>query len=211
MKIKRKIKNEDKNIQKMIEDFLHSESIPATTTKFLLMFLALGGVALGGAIVPGLLKALKEFGLSEEEIGFDRKKINNAIRQLKRKKMVEIIKDDDGKVSVRLTNKGRDRVREFSIDTIFIKKSKKWDGRWRILIFDIPTRPKIYNQAREALRAKIKELGFYQMQKSVWVYPYDFEDEILFIAEAFSVEKHIEIITSEKLLHGENLKSIFGL
>lgn len=86
-----------------------------------------------------------------------------------------------------------------------------WDKKWRILIFDIPTKPKIYNQAREALRRKIKGLGFYQMQKSVWVYPYECEDEILFIAELFQVQKHIEIITAEKLLHAEAIKRKFGL
>lgn len=209
MKKKYKIKKKQVDLRNKIEDFLHSDSVPATATKFLLMFLALGGVAFGGAVVPGMLKALKEFGLLVEETGFGQKQINNAIRQLKRKKLVEIIKDDNNMVSVKLTNRGKSRVREFAIDTIAIEKPHKWDGKWRILMFDIPTKPKIYNQAREALRSKIKELGFYQMQKSVWVYPYKCEDEILFIAEAFSVEKYIEIVTSDKLLHGENLKSIF--
>ncbi|MFA4817924.1 MAG: hypothetical protein WC608_04360 [Parcubacteria group bacterium] len=211
MKKKYKIRKERIDLKNKIEAFLHSDSVPATATKFLLMFLALGGVAFGGAVVPGMLKVLKEFGLLVEETGFGSKQINNAIRQLKRKKLVEIIKDDNNIVSVKLTNKGKSRVREFAIDIIAIEKPHKWDGKWRILMFDIPTKPKIYNQAREALRSKIKELGFYQMQKSVWVYPFECEDEILFIAEAFSVEKHIEIVTSDKLLHGENLKSIFGV
>ena len=78
-------------------------------------------------------------------------------------------------------------------------------------MFDIPTKPKIYNQAREALRHKIKKLGFYQMQKSVWVYPYECEDEILFIAELFQVQRHIEIITADKVLHADILKKKFDL
>ncbi len=79
------------------------------------------------------------------------------------------------------------------------------------MIFDIPTKPKIYNQARNALRQKIKEPGFYQLQKSVWVFPYDFEDEILFVAEIFEVEKYVEIITAEKFMHGKGLKKAFKL
>lgn len=211
MKKKFKNKKETIDIKNKIEDFLHSDSVPATATKFVLMFLALGSVVFGGAIVPGMLKALEEFGLPEKETGFGNKKINNAIRQLKRKKLVEIIKDDDGKVSVRLTNKGKNRVKEFSIETISIKKPKRWDGRWRVLMFDIPTKPKIYNQAREALRNKIKELGFFQMQKSAWVCPYECEDELLFVAEIFEVQKYIEILTVEKLLHESILKRKFGL
>jgi DNA-binding transcriptional regulator PaaX len=211
MKIKKKKQEQRENLNERIENFLHSDSIPANATKFLLMFMAVGVVACGGAVVPGVLKALKDFDLGEDKTGYDKKRISDALGNLKRQKLVEIIKDDDNKVSVRLTNKGKSRIREFSIDTVFIKKPEKWDGKWRILIFDIPTKPKIYNLAREALRNKIKDLGFYQMQKSVWVYPYDFEDEILFVAEAFEVQKHVEILTVEKLLHGKKIKRFFGL
>lgn len=211
MKTKYKNKKHIPDLKERVEEFLHSDTIPATATKYTLMFLALGTIAFGGAIVPGVLKAMKEAGLFEEETGFGEKQIKNALYSLKKDKFVEIIRDDKDEVSVKLTNKGKERIRKFSIDTVCIKKPQKWDGKWRILIFDIPTKPKIYNLAREALRGKIKELGFYQMQKSVWAYPYDFEDEILFIAEAFEVQRHIEILTVEKLLHESALKKEFEL
>jgi len=92
-----------------------------------------------------------------------------------------------------------------------IAKPKKWDGKWRVFIFDIPSYPKIYNKAREALRDKIKTLGFFQLQKSVWVYPYECEDEILFLAEIYNVQKFIEILTVDKMLYGEKLKKEFKL
>ncbi len=175
------------------------------------MFLALGTVACGGAVVPGILKAMQAFGLFERETGFGKKQIRNALNQLRKEKLAEIGRDSDGEISVKLTTKGKRRVLRFSIEAVQIKKSARWDGKWRILIFDIPTKPKIYNLTREALRRKIKDLGFYQMQKSVWAYPYDFEDEILFIAEVFEVQKHIEILTVEKLLHDASLKNKFNL
>jgi DNA-binding transcriptional regulator PaaX len=198
-------------LQEKIEDFLHSDSVPATATKYTLMFLALGVLPIGGAIVPGVLKAMREFGLFDEKTGFGKKQIRNALDQLKKMKLAEVIKEKNGKVLVRLTNKGLKRVKEFSVDLLFIPKPKTWDKKWRILIFDIPVKPKIYNLAREALRKKVKELGFYQMQKSVWVYPYECEDELLFIAEIYQVQKYIEILTVEKMLHEKEVKSIFGL
>ncbi len=78
-------------------------------------------------------------------------------------------------------------------------------------MYDIPTKPKVYNNAREALRAKIKEIGFVQLQKSVWVCPYECEDEILFLSESYRVTKFIEIFTVDKMLHSERLKSKFKL
>lgn len=197
-----------KEFQEIIADFLHSNTVPATTAKFLLAFIALGGVVFIGALAPGIFLAAKSMRGSNR---YSKKQVSSAIHTLKSRELIEIIEDGDDKFKVRLTNKGRKRVKDFCFEALTIATPEKWDKKWRVLIFDIPTKPKIYHQAREALRHKIKELGFYQMQKSTWVYPYECEDEILFIAELFQVQKHIEILTVEKLLHEEKLKKKFEL
>lgn len=206
-KYKNKIADE-KQLAEIIEDFLHSDSYSATAAKFVLASLALGGIAFGGAILPGILKTTKKFSQSKR---YSKKQIANNIYLLKNRKFIEIIQEGDEQFRVQLTNKGQKRVKEFCFEALEIKKPKIWDKKWRVLIFDIPTKPKIYHQAREALRNKIKDLGFYQMQKSTWVYPYECEDEILFVAELFQVQKHIEILTVEKLLHEDKLKKEFDL
>lgn len=210
--IKNRDVKENKRLKERVEDFFYSDRPEATATQFLLMFLALGTVACGGAILPGILKTIKEFNEDKNwQNQFPKKKISNALAYLKYEKLVEILADNNNKTKVLLTNKGQKRVREYSIDTMEIKKPEKWDGKWRILMFDIPSKPKIYHQAREALRSKIKNLGFYQMQKSAWVYPYECEDELLFVAEAFKVQKYIDILTVEKVLHPKLLKHKFHL
>ena len=198
----------EKDFVEIIEDFLDSDSLPATAAKFTLAFLALGGVAFAGALAPGLFSAMKP---SKRSRRYSKKQIQGAIHTLKSRKLVEIIQEGDEKFKVQLTNTGIKRIKEFCFEAMRIKKPKQWDKKWRVLIFDIPTKPKIYNQARNALRAKIKDLGFFQMQKSVWVYPYECEDEILFVAELFQVQKHIEILTVEKLLHEDKIKKVFRL
>lgn len=190
------------------ENFVDSDSVPATAGKFLLMTLALGGVVFAGAIAPGLIAA---FGDPRKPQRYNKQQLKTAFYNLKKQKLIEITREGDEKFKVQLTNKGKKRVKEFSFEFLEIKKPVRWDKKWRVLIFDIPTKPKIYNQARNALRAKIKELGFFQMQKSVWVYPYECEDEILFVAELFQVQKYIEILTVEKLLHEDIIKRAFRL
>jgi DNA-binding transcriptional regulator PaaX len=197
-----------KEFQEIIEDFLHSNTASATVTKFLLAFIALGGVAFIGALAPGIFLAAKSMQGSRR---YSKKQISGAIHTLKSRKLIEIIEEGNNKFKVQLTNKGKKSVKEFCFEALTILTPEKWDKKWRVLIFDIPTKPKIYHQAREALRHKIKELGFYQMQKSTWVFPYECEDEILFIAELFQVQKHIEILTVEKLLHENKLKKKFNL
>jgi len=192
-----------KVFEEKLEDFLCSDTVSATAAKFLLAGVAIGGVIFVGAVAPGLASA---FGKKKYSRRYDKDQLRNSFYSLKRQKLIEITKEGE-KFEVRLTNKGKNRIKEFSLETLAIKKPKHWDKKWRVLIFDIPTKPKIYNQARNALREKIKKLGFVQIQKSVWVCPYECEDEILFVAELFHVQKYIEIITAEKLLHENIIKA----
>jgi len=200
---------EVKNLKEKIEYFLYEDdSFSATAGKFLLMTLALGGIVFTGAVLPGILKFV---GNTPHFRRYNKRDIKNAIGNLKRRKLIDIISEQNGRVKVILTDKGKKRVREFAIDSLTIAKPKKWDKKWRVVIFDIPTQPKRLNIARAALREKIKELGFHKLQKSVWIHPYPCKDEILLVGEIFGVSKFIEILTVEKLLHETKIKASFNL
>ncbi len=56
-----------------------------------------------------------------------------------------------------------------------ISRPSMWDGKWRIVLFDIPTDRKV---VRDALRFMLKRFGFCQLQKSVWIFPFDCKKEI---------------------------------
>ncbi len=209
---KKKLKWAD--VKEKVEDFLHSDTPEATATKIVLGILGLGVIVCTGAVVPGILKAVESFrSMDGGRIGdgkkkYSKKEVKEALSGLKRRKFVKVIKDKDGRIKVKLTNKGRKRILEMSLELVEIKKPEKWDGKWRIVIFDVPVKQ---NMAREALRSKIKNLGFRQLQKSVWIIPWECEDEILFISEAYEVEKYVEIITAENLLHEKEIKKAFNL
>ncbi len=197
-----------KTTKEIVESFLYSDSVGATATKFLLMSLAIGGVAFAGAIVPGLISSMADF---KGHKRYSKKQIQNVVGSLKKRKLIEIVQEKNGKTKVVLTNKGQKRIKEFCFEELKIKKPIRWDKKWRVLVYDIPMKPAIYNRARQALRIKIKEIGFKQIQKSVWVCPYECEDEILFLSESYQVTKFIEIFTVDKMLHGEKLQNKFGL
>ena len=71
------------------------------------------------------------------------------------------------------------------INALKIKKQKKWDKNWRLVIFDISELKKVY---REAFRGKLKELGFCPLQKSVWLHPFDCKDEIELLRTFFGLD-----------------------
>jgi len=85
---------------------------------------------------------------------------------------------------------------------------KKWDGKWRIVVFDIPEKKK---GVRNALRRKLKELGFYELQKSVFVFPYECGNEIEFIVEFFELRPYVRTGVLEKIDNTTHLKRIFKL
>lgn len=137
-----------------------------------------------------------------------RKKIYDTFYRLKRDGHLNF--DYKGmQLYVSLTEEGKKKAGKYQIDDLEIKKPKKWDGKWRVLIFDIKNKDKI---KREALRGKIKELGLYPLQKSVWVCPYEFEKEIEILRSFFNLTKdEMKVINAYFIEDSDGIKSFFSI
>ena len=75
-------------------------------------------------------------------------------------------------------------------------------------MFDIPSNK---NKSRDALRWKIKELGFYQLQKSVFVYPFPCEKEIDALGVFWNVRDNIVLMHVSGFEGEEKLKHVFKI
>lgn len=142
----------------------------------------------------------------KEKISFPPGKISQTIYYLKKRKIISFA-EENGKVALTLTEKGKRRKLEYDLNNIVIPKPKAWDGRWQLLMFDIP---ESYKFARNALRWKLKNLGFIQFQKSVWIYPYHCENEIDFLAEHFLIARFINLLTVQ-IENDKSLREHFDL
>ena len=112
-------------------------------------------------------------------------KINNrslhaAIKKLYQSKIVTYKENKDKTITLVLTENGKEKTLIYDLDSIKLQQQDKWDGLWRIVIFDVPER---FKKGRNALSSKLKQLGLYPLQKSVFIYPYECKDEIDFIVE----------------------------
>lgn len=84
----------------------------------------------------------------------------------------------------------------------------KWDGRWRILIFDIPEDQR---RKRDTLRQKLGELNFYQLQKSVWITPFPPPAAFTNFLTTIRVHRFLFSITADGINRENELKSFFKL
>ena len=107
-----------------------------------------------------------------------------------------------------LTKKGKDRLSKEILNEFNLGKAKKWDGMWRILVFDVPER---YRKNRDHLRLLLKTKGFVLLQRSVWVYPFDCEDFVSLIKVEYKLHHSLLYIIADTIEHDEQLRSFFGV
>lgn len=173
-------------------------------TKQILLALGAGLIITTVMILPGSAIMFKPL---IKKFKTKRQSFVKSVKSMKRDRLIDF--KEDGKISkIIILEKGREKLLKYNLDNLEIKKPKRWDGIWRIVTFDIPEdiRP-----ARDALRAELKELGFYRLHKSVFVFPYPCLDEIQFIEEIFRIGPYINFIEARTIEGDDWLKSRFGL
>jgi len=87
-----------------------------------------------------------------------------------------------------------------------IKKPKKWDKKWRIVIYDIPDGKK---SERQVVQNKLENLGFLKLQESVYVYPFDCLSEINLLKKLYLLAPYIQYLVAERVETEVDLLSKF--
>ncbi len=172
-----------------------------------ILILLVGGLSIGLAYNPRKqLKIIKQ--ISKELGKVDKFSLERAIGGLYKNKMVDFKENADGTVKLILSNEGKKKTLMYKIDSMSIKTPKRWDNKWRLIIFDIPEQLK---KVREAMRFHLRRLGFYQLQKSAFVHPYECGDEIEFIIELYAARPFVRQIKADDVDNELHLKKIFKL
>ena len=177
----------------------------ANQQKVLLLLLA--GVGLGFARTPKQYYKVIQ-GVSDEWRKINRIALKRAVSSLYKSKLISQKENTDGSVSMVLTENGKKKALTFNLFAMEIKKPKIWDKKWRMVLFDIPEKRK---PDREIFRSVLKRLGFYEFQKSVFVHPFECQNELDYIIELYKLRPHIRIATATHLDNELHLKEIFGL
>ena len=175
-------------------------------TKKILILLG-AGLALGLSHRPDqYFKIIKSAAREWREI--DARVLRKSIKKLYESKLVDITDNSDGTTSVIINDAGLKRTLRFNLDKLKLKNPGRWDGLWRIIIFDIPEK---YKRARDAFAVKLLDLGFKAIQRSVFVYPHDCKEELDFITEVFELKPFVRTIIAKDIDIGSDLRHRFKI
>jgi len=129
-----------------------------------------------------------------------------GISQLKKRGFIKEYKKGDERY-LTLTRKGKLEVARHALRA---RRLGSWDGKWRIIIFDIPEATR---KDRNFLRKQLKWLGFFELQKSVWIFPYEIKVELQNFLKLCKVELNgdIRFLTAEHIDNDRDLRQYFHL
>lgn len=144
-----------------------------------------------GAITPVGLLAPNSIQMLNRLFGKKHKKASTYLSSMKYQKLVTVEETKAGLI-VRATDKGKKRALFASIDEVIIKSPLSWDGKWQMVMFDIPESKRA---ERKSLAEKLSQLNFLMIQKSCWIYPFPCRNEVGLFVEALGLEKYVSMLT----------------
>lgn len=171
------------------------------------LVLLLGGIALSLTTNPKYLFRIIE-NMAKDWNEINRRALHRAIKKLYQSKLIDAKDNEDGTTSMVLTKEGKNKALTYHIDTITIPEMKKWDKQWRLVLFDIPER---FKKARDALALTLKRIGFYRLQKSVFVHPFECQNELDFVIEFWNVRPYVRTILASHIDNEFHIKTKFGI
>lgn len=167
-------------------------------------FLGTGGLITVDDLIPGVRRLLRA-----ERHSRDWRRVTRAIDRAANRKLISIESDSDKPHRIKLTERGRALLSQRLLEGCAVERPHRWDGRWRVLVFDVPEKKR---RERDVLRAMLRRLGFRYLQRSVWVYPFDCA-EVVDLLRAANQLSHITVrsITAVAIEEDRSLRSHFGL
>lgn len=163
------------------------------------------GVLSVAAVAPKVLELLKYTPLNKYKFAYRARTTASRLAALGYLTWI----DRNGKKFLRLTPAGQKVMRlEKEKAALKTRQEKRWDRRWRMVVFDVPERRR---KIRGRLCRTMQEVGFVRLQDSVWVYPYDCEDFIILLKAELNIGKDVLYAIAETIEHDAPLRRHFGL
>lgn len=173
--------------------------------KEILLILAAGTVISAAFLMPGVARLLSPSVWQGRE--YKRNRLGQVLKRFRKQKIIEVVDTSEGPI-VRITQNGLMKALKYKLGEMKIKSKDTWDKKWRVVIFDIPEAKK---RLRDEFREKLKQVGFYQLQKSVFVHAFPCADEIEFLRQVYRVDIDVTTIIASHIEGEDRIKDFFHI
>ena len=188
-------------VEKGIQNRLNS------LTKEILLTLGMVGFAAVAAFSGNAIQLLKYTPLGDRKRSIKAYEINKYLKRLVERGLIEKYRKNNVEF-IQITDEGKRLLLRYELEGLHAKKRQKWDGLYRVVIFDITEDRR---QLRDKLRSSLRSFGFLQMQQSVWIYPYACRDIIELLKKYLNFKGEVIYMTVNDIDIGESLKKDFNL
>lgn len=169
--------------------------------RIILQTIATAGMLSVALVAPNVIGALAKLDILPNKR--QKEYISSSISKLVKRGLLFY----DGK-KYQLTTQGESCLHRWHFADFKLQKPKKWDGKWRVMIFDIPEHKR---KIRNGLTLLFRQAGIHRLQNSVWVYPYDCEDVITLLKVDFGIGKYLLYLIVDELENDKYLREEFEL
>lgn len=167
----------------------------------ILKTIAISGILAVGLLAPNVVGAMGKLGFLPHKR--QKESVSSSASKMAKKGLLKF----NGKF-YELTPLGQVRMRKWEFADFKLRTPKRWDKKWRVIIFDIPEKKR---KIRDEIRSLFHKARLYRLQDSVWVYPYDCEDIITLLKTDFGVGKDVLYLIVDELENDKYLREFFGL
>lgn len=169
-----------------------------------LITIGLAGTLAVAAVAPNMFQLLGKTGVLTQL----KYRSKGVLARLKQKGEIEFV-ERDGKKYVQLTDLG-EKILDLQREKLNLmnKKPRKWDRRYRLVMFDIPEKRR---RIRKLLRLEMQEIGFLRIQDSVWVYPFDCEEFVALLKADMRIGKDVLYAVVEEIENDKWIRKHFNL
>lgn len=182
------------------------EKMYGIVAKAVLGLVAVAGVVGVAAVAPGAFQIARVLDSRRARRYETPSYIRRTLKSLKRRGLVRI-NMHHGELRVYLTNKGERELLKYRLQ-VRSNERKRWDKKWRIVIFDIQERKRF---ARDGIRSDMESFGFVKLQASVWVYPFECEEVVALLRAQYKLGQELVYIVAGDIENDEWLQQEFGL
>ncbi|MDP3994003.1 MAG: hypothetical protein U1C57_00190 [Candidatus Doudnabacteria bacterium] len=162
----------------------------------------IAGTAAVSVVAPNIFSALdkifgkKQYGTRRNTLARREEQVIKSFYYMRRQGYIKIKKRGDLLI-VHPMELGQRRLVKLKFENLSVRRPRSWQGLWWLVLADIPS--KQFRAAADMFQKKLKQMDFYPLQRTAWVYPFDPRTEVEAVAAHYRISPFVTTMEVKRL------------